>query len=506
MDQETVLNYAPGASRSITLSGTVTDESAVELLYVFNEASTSVDLASDGSFSVTITMPNLQNSMTFQATDAQENASETQIQVRYIAQGRLDSDFNTDGRDTFDLGASLDTFTSTTVDQDNRLIAVSYSRNPDYQFAVVRYDQDGNLDTTFGGGDGIAVTADPAGGSGTNDFPWAVTTDENNKIIVVGHGTNASGNQDMIVVRYTSTGVLDTTFGGGDGIFTHNVAGTNDENCHQVYIDSDGKIWAFGSSSDGADHDLVIWKLNSNGTLDTSFDSDGYVVIADSVAAGDDIAYGATFTDDDHILVVGESGGRAVIWKFNTDGSLDTTFGSGDGFVALAHEGLTGDKANAVIVDSSGDDPTYVIAGEDLVSVTDRQDFMVWKLHSDGSKDTSFGESNGLIALHGEFANDEDGATGIFMDAANNYVVGGYVFGSVASDSQEDLFIIRLTNDGEIDTSFNADDGFLDDDDMGGATSNNADRALSIVQDQDGRIYAAGWTEGPVDGAIWRIK
>jgi uncharacterized delta-60 repeat protein len=117
------------------------------------------------------------------------------------------------------------------------------------------------LDTSFGSG-GKVTTAIGTG----NDYGRAVVVDSQGRVVVAGWSYNG-GDDDFAVVRYTSAGVLDASFGGGDGIVTTAILGGDDQ-ANAVAIDSQGRIVAAGQSGD-AGSAFVVVRYTSAGVLDT---------------------------------------------------------------------------------------------------------------------------------------------------------------------------------------------------------------------------------------------
>ena len=128
----------------------------------------------------------------------------------------------------------------------------------------MRYNSDGSLDTSFGGGDGKVIT--PIGGG---DEPGnSVTLQPDGKIVVAGYSFNGTNN-DFALVRYNADGTLDTTFGGGDGNVVTPI-GTNQDVGYSVTVQPDGKIVVAGYSRTGANEDFALMRYNS-GRLTRSF-------------------------------------------------------------------------------------------------------------------------------------------------------------------------------------------------------------------------------------------
>src|SRR5262245_31488051 len=131
--------------------------------------------------------------------------------------------------------------------------------------------------------------------------------------------------------RLLTAGALDVTFGTG-GTALVDVAGGNDQ-AAAVAIQGDGKLvlagTAFNSSNNTNDFALV--RLNANGSLDTTFGTNGKAT-ADFAGAGasatTDQASAVALQSDGKIVVVGSSGADFAVARFNANGSLDTTFGT----------------------------------------------------------------------------------------------------------------------------------------------------------------------------------
>src|ERR1051325_6151623 len=178
----------------------------------------------------------------------------------------------------------------------------------------------GDLDTTFGTGGRVFV-----------DFPLestanAVALQPDGKIIVAGdEGKDVRFNYDettnFALARHNADGSLDTSFGTGGKVRTgfgfHSGA-------MGLVIQADQKLVAAGYISDSAGSNAVaLVRYNTDGSLDTSFGTGG-VVRSSTVG---DVAYAIALQADQKIVVAGRP--QAVVARYNTDGSLDTTFGSG---------------------------------------------------------------------------------------------------------------------------------------------------------------------------------
>src|SRR3990167_3434132 len=131
------------------------------------------------------------------------------------------------------------------------------------------FSASGELDTTFGTG-GI-VTTIIGSGSFKSDVAYSVAIQSDGKIVVTGYNNNA--NNDFALVRYNTNGSLDTTFN-STGIVTTAIGSSSDVG-RSVAIQSDGKIVVAGYSYNGSNNDFALVRYNTDGTLDTTFNSTG---------------------------------------------------------------------------------------------------------------------------------------------------------------------------------------------------------------------------------------
>jgi uncharacterized delta-60 repeat protein len=129
-----------------------------------------------------------------------------------------------------------------------------------YDFAVVRYNGDGSLDSTFGNG-GIA-TADFAG-SGDRVY-WSVLQPDG-KIVVAGVAFSQATGSDFALARYNTNGTLDLTFN-GTGKVTTNFAGNFEDFGRSMALAPDGKLvvagWARNNSIYTGRADYAVARYN----------------------------------------------------------------------------------------------------------------------------------------------------------------------------------------------------------------------------------------------------
>ena len=329
--------------------------------------------------------------------------------TRYNSDGSLDTSFSLDGKVTTDFGGD-DYGTSVAIQSDGKIVVTGYgSSGGNDDFAIARYNTDGSLDTSFDtdgkllidfgryeNGKALAIQTDgkivlagtsvALGGLAANmhllrlntngsldstfDSDGKVTTDigpnddalsiaiQNDGKLIIGGGSDASGNLETTLIRYNSNGSLDTTFN-SDGIATIDFAISNDA-AYSVAIQSDGKIIAAGYADLGGQVVFALLRLNSNGSLDTTFDTDGKITTA--FGSFYDGAYSVVIQSDGKIIASGNSnnGSQALFAtaRYNTNGTLDTTFDT-DGKITTAF-GSFDDGANAIAIQNDG---KIVVAG-----------------------------------------------------------------------------------------------------------------------------------------------
>jgi len=385
------------------------------------------------------------------------------------ADGTIDNTFNGVGTRTTPIGSFADTAGAIALQPDGKIVAAGTYTISDLNsdFAVVRYTTDGGLDTTFDG-DGKVTTPIGASYDGAN----AVALQPDGKIVAAGYAYNASY-PDLALARYNSDGSLDTSFG-TNGKVTTAIGSTYDQ-ANAVVIQPDGKIVAAGYTAQpvtGADFALV--RYNSDGTLDTTFGTNGTVTTI--IGPDDDFVNGIVLAPDGDIVVAGKASNGSnndfALARYELDGSLDTTF-DGDGMLT-AVVGSGDDFASSVVITPDGD---IVAAGQAFNGTND--DFALVRTSPNGTLDTSFdGDGKVMTAI---------GSSSDFARAAAVQPDGRIVAaGAAAISGKYDVALARYRPDGTLDVTFHTD---------GKATTPvgaNDDIANAMAIQPDGKIVVAG--------------
>jgi len=217
------------------------------------------------------------------AGDAEHGDGRIFAVARFNADGTPDISFNKTGKLTMDFGSGNAEARGVAVQSDGKIVVAGYaSPNNIENVALVRCNADGNLDTSLGG-TGMVIT--PVALSGSNATSVALQSD--GKIVVAGFAVDSSGCcYDFALVRHNADGSLDTSFNDVGKVTTP--IGNGDARCAAIALQKDGKIVAAGWASNGEDNDFAVVRYNSDGKLDTSFNSTGKVTTAIGTKAGQD--------------------------------------------------------------------------------------------------------------------------------------------------------------------------------------------------------------------------
>ncbi|MFN2590620.1 MAG: delta-60 repeat domain-containing protein [Actinomycetota bacterium] len=237
------------------------------------------------------------------------------------------------------------------VQLDGKIIAAGFAwTGSDRDIALVRYTPGGVLDSTFGSGGKLTTPVTPD----TDDTAYALAVQPDGRIVAAGN-TLAGTSSDFALVRYTSNGSLDPTFGSGGKVVTS--LRPSYDTAYAVAIQPDGKIVAAGQTWDGLAYDFAVVRYTSTGALDATFGIGGKIITEfGSTSAG---AYDMLLQPDGKIVLAGYSCGSCefALARYTSTGALDSTFGTGGMVTTLI--GSTG-AASGVALQADG---KIVVAG-----------------------------------------------------------------------------------------------------------------------------------------------
>ena len=331
-------------------------------------------------------------------------------------------------------------------------------------------ESSGPLDETFGFGGGFVTTS-----VGTHrDGARAVVVQPDGKIVVAGSSSNAVG-WDMALVRYNADGTVDTGFGNGGRVVTP-VGGYGEASA--LVLQPDGSIVTAGYSLTPTGGVFALARFKANGTLDLSFGSAGLTLTPIGTWA---TASAVTLKPDGKIVVIGSAATSLVtsvfaVVRYNPNGQLDPSFGSGGIVMADTGTGLHEATAGTVLPDGK-----VVAAGFSGAGANQR--FEVARLDANGSLDTTFG-SGGSVTT--DIGPDEESATSLAVQADGKLVVGGF--------SGKHSAIARYSASGSLDLTFGVGGKIV------APITADRDGIEDVAVQPDGKLVAVGYfTIGSID-------
>ncbi|HLW16506.1 MAG TPA: delta-60 repeat domain-containing protein, partial [Actinomycetota bacterium] len=300
-----------------------------------------------------------------------------------VSEGSLDPSFASTGQTSTPIGTNTtDRASSVAIQKDGKIVVAGLAHiGTTNEIAVVRYLDDGTLDPSFGSGGKVTTPI------GSGALANAVAIQPDGKILVAGYGTPLA-TAHFAVARYNSDGTLDSTFNGSGIAQISFHAGA--DSATGVAVQPDGKIVLVGNSVSGGTH-LAVARLNSNGTPDSSFGSGGKA--EPNVESGAAVGNAVAVESNGKIVIAGGSPNGLLAVRLNSNGSPDTGFSS-DG-AATVQPQTTG-VAYAVALQSNG---SITIAGSS--SNGTKSNFAVARFTSNGTPDASLSGPGWVITVIG---------------------------------------------------------------------------------------------------------
>jgi uncharacterized delta-60 repeat protein len=302
----------------------------------------------------------------------------------------------------------------------------------------------GTLDPTFGTG-GLVSTA--IGSS--QSTPSAVVTQPDGKIVAGGWSENASNLQVFTLVRYDTNGALDTSFG-QNGIVQTAVGKSSSwiNGLAMESINGDDKIVAVGQGSSSGKSAWAVVRYNLNGTLDTSFNRTGIVLVNSGGTYMNLPAYAVAIDGNGKIDVAGTSMPGSLVdftlMRLNANGTPDKTFGPSKNGIVTTQIGNSTSEAMALAIQPNGD---IVVGGFSVNGYGSQETMAAMRYTAGGLLDSSFG-TNGIVAgLIPTGSSGSAGALSVLVLGSGEIILGGYTNNGV-------LALAGLTSTGQLDTSF----------------------------------------------------
>ena len=402
-----------------------------------------------------------------------------------------------------------------------------------FLYSTISHAQDGSLDNTFDN-DGMLTTAigtfdDVAYAVALKEDPLNPTNYNARKILIAGHTYNGN-NYDFLLMQYNNDGSLDNNFG-VNGVVTLSI-GNYDDKAKTIAIQGDGKIVVAGNSYDGNKDNFAIARYNADGTIDNTFNGNGYVLtsigtsgaainsiaiqsdgsifaagyalfgnnmdfavakytssgILDNTFDADGIAITAFYNNAEFAsTVLVQSDGKIVVFgstiqnsdydfamvRYNSDGTYDNSF-NGNGFITPYFSGNYNEYGNAAVLQNDG---KILIAG---MNNSTFNDFIVGRVNTDGSMDNTFG-LNGFTITDFGTSTDYGEATAMTLQPDNKIIVAGLRNVGVPLD----FAVARYDQNGALDASFDT-DGLVN------TNFGGDDQGRATMMQSDGKILVAG--------------
>ena len=391
-----------------------------------------------------------------------------------VEPGDLDTAFSGDGVVLTNVVNSADNVAEAVVVQlDGKIVVAGWSSlGANREIALVRYDFDGSLDPGFDF-DGIVTT--PIPGGGVDDAAFAVTIQSDQKILVGGQSWNGS-DFDFALARYETDGSLDTSFG-TDGIVTTDFAGF-DDGAFAIALQSDGKILLAGfTTTPNGGEDFAVARYEADGSLDLRFGTSGTGWEITDIAGFDDGARAMTVQADGRILLAGSAFNNnndedVAVVRYLPGGSLDTGFGTNGR--RIIDFGSSDEGATGIALQANG---RIMLSGSTLVGGV--RDFLALRLLTSGELDSTFGAAGGVVTDLGGL---DDLARGVALQLDGKILLAG----SSNRSARDEFALARYESDGTLDTTFGTGGIVLT------PVGTLADAANAISLQPDGRILLAG--------------
>lgn len=349
--------------------------------------------------------------------------------VRYQTGGGLDPTFGTGGKVVMDFGGTADELTAMQIQGDGKILSAGGAGD---DFGLVRLHSNGTLDLTFGAG-GKSITNVSTSKDIINDL--AIQTD--GRIVVAGtklngiYGCGRCGgffyDYSIALARYYADGSLDTSFGSNGIVLIPDFDPDVTEVIRSIEVQSDGKILVAGTYSENAANitGFLLARFHPDGSLDTSFGSSGRVITVIGLWSE---VNAMTIESDGQVVVAGVSSYDFALARYNPNGSLDAGFGTG-GTVVTDMGG--GEYAQGLVVQSDG---KIVAAGRTDILTCNRKgvctgkDFALARYNVNGTLDTGFGTSGRVTLGLATQVSAMTGAYGIALQSDGKIVAAGTTY------------------------------------------------------------------------------
>jgi uncharacterized delta-60 repeat protein len=290
--------------------------------------------------------------------------SATLVAANVSAQVALDNSFGIGGI-VITPSPNNSAIMAVTLQSDGNIVVAGYSSSlGDNDFQIARYNSNGNLDNSFGNSGIVNTSID------ISDVPYSVVVQADGKIIATG-----TSNSYGVLLRYNINGTLDNSFGNG-GIVTNTVG-----EIYSTAIQADGKIIGGGK----AGSQFLVVRYHTNGILDDGFGSGGMVLTS---FEGGDYLWSILLQADGKIVCSGSTNSKFALARYNSNGTLDPNFGT-NGLVVTDIGPLDVEACTDIALQDDG----KIVAAGFSETFMENSYFVLARYNSDGSLDNSFGNN-----------------------------------------------------------------------------------------------------------------
>ncbi len=305
------------------------------------------------------------------------------------------------------------------------------------------------------------------------DYANAVAVQPDGKVLVAGSSATATGTW-VSLVRFMRDGTLDTSFGSNGKVVTQ-VGTRGNDSAQAIAVQADGKIVVAGASDQGSTGlDFAVLRYRADGSLDTAFGNAGKVVA--DFAGDTDRAWALLVQADGKIVVGGEAntgtaatGVNFALLRLNADGSTDGSFGQQGKVITAVGANTATDAVHGLAIEA--------VQGEArILAVGGEGDFRAARYRPDGTLDTTFGAQGKIVGL---FNSAIGGARAVTVLPTGQVVIAGQINHHFAA--------VQLVSSGALDTTFAAGGRFEQ------SLVANWNEATSLVRQDDGKLILGGW-------------
>jgi uncharacterized delta-60 repeat protein len=377
--------------------------------------------------------------------------------ARYNSDGSLDQSFGTGGRVMTDVGGQGDFISAIGLQSDGKIVAAGFSFTDNiFDFSVARYNANGTLDNTFGNGGRVLTDF-----QNNDDEAFGMVIQPDGKIVLAGFTADSNFDLDFALLRYNPDGSLDNSFGIG-GKVTSDFSGSDDQS-FALLRQADGKLVAAGAAinSQTFESEFALARFNIDGSLDGTFGKGGKTTTAFGESSGISsilllpggkiMTAGYAFTThEDQRPNHGEVTGDFALARYNSDGSLDESFGEegkvtsdffgeddainaialqADGKIIAAGSAVEGHRDESRILNQAKSASRLGISrptGSQIARPADGEldpsAFALARYQADGSLDDSFGGDGKVVA---EIAHDVNIAFAVAIQSDGRIVAAG---------------------------------------------------------------------------------